>query len=233
MQCSVSVAMATFNGEKYIIEQLESLARQTLLPAELIITDDGSTDKTVDLIQGFVNQLNFPVRLVKNEARLGYGRNFMKAASLSQSEYVAFCDQDDVWHIDKISIVNAVACKKEYDLIVHGGRVVDASLTELGEFFPIVAEGVIKLDNYSKFFFPGNVMTIKRDFLMMLNYESRKDSDGKSFAHDLWICGATLQRGTCYGVNTPLISYRQHDSNVIGFSELVNSESYASTLKVN
>lgn len=231
MECIVSVAMATFNGEKHVIEQLESLARQTLMPVELIVTDDGSTDKTVDFILGFADQLEFPVQVVRNDVRLGYGKNFLKAASLSKSKYVAFCDQDDIWHPEKIALVNEVASRAEHDLIVHGGKVVDASLIELGETFPNVAEGVIELDRYSKMFFPGYAMTVKRDFLEKLNYESHIDVEDKSFEHDLWICSSILQGGSCYGINKPLVSYRQHDSNVIGFSALMNSERHATSEK--
>lgn len=231
MERIVSVAMATFNGEKHVIEQLESLARQTLMPVELIVTDDGSTDKTVDFILGFADQLEFPVQVVRNDVRLGYGRNFLKAASLSKSKYVAFCDQDDIWHPEKIALVNEVASRAEHDLIVHGGKVVDASLIELGETFPNVAEGVIELDRYSKMFFPGYAMAVKRDFLEELNYESNIDVEDKSFEHDLWICSSILQGGSCYGINKPLVSYRQHDSNVIGFSALMNSERHATSEK--
>jgi glycosyltransferase involved in cell wall biosynthesis len=227
MDCSVSIAMATFNGEKHVINQLESLARQTLMPVELVVTDDGSEDKTVDFILGFAYQLKFPVQVVRNDVRLGYGRNFLKAASLSKSKYVAFCDQDDIWHPEKIALVNEVASRYEYDLVVHGGNVVDASLIELGESFPDVDEGVIELGRYSKMFFPGYAMTVKRDFLEKLNYELLIDVEDKSFEHDLWICSSILQGGSCYGINKPLVSYRQHDSNVIGFSALMNSERHA------
>lgn len=231
MHCNVSIAMATFNGQKHIEKQLESLSQQTLLPAELVVTDDGSTDNTFDIVQGFVDQLQFPVRLVKNDFRLGYGRNFLKAASLCKAKYVAFCDQDDIWHTDKIALVNEIAKKDHHDLIVHGGKVVDESLIELGESFPKVADGQIELNLYSKMFFPGYAMTVKKDFLRKLDYQSRIIVEDKSFEHDLWICSSILQAGTCYGIKKSLVSYRQHDSNTIGFSVLLNSERHATTKK--
>jgi glycosyltransferase involved in cell wall biosynthesis len=197
----------------------------------LIVTDDGSTDKTIGIIEGFADQLGFPVRIVKNDVRLGYGRNFLKAASLCQSKYVAFCDQDDIWHSDKMSLINEVALQNDCDLIVHGGKVVDASLIELGESFPKVAEGVIELSRYSKMFFPGYAMTVKRDFLTRIGYESRIVGEGQSFEHDLWICESILQGGTCYGIQKPLVSYRQHDSNAVGFFALVNSERHTTIKK--
>jgi glycosyltransferase involved in cell wall biosynthesis len=233
MDCNISIAMATFNGEKHIVEQLESLASQTLLPEKLIVTDDGSQDETLDLIEKFKNHLGFPVQIIRNDIRLGYGRNFLKAASLSQSKYVAFCDQDDIWHPDKLSLVYEVITKKDYDLIVHGGKVVDASLVESGEYFPKVEEGVINLSRYSKMFIPGYAMTINRDLLKKLNYESRIAAEDTSFEHDLWIWKSVLYEDgfTCYGINKHLVLYRQHDSNVIGFSALVSSKRHATNEK--
>lgn len=78
----ISVAMATYNGALYLQEQLNGLAAQEWLPLELVITDDGSKDDTVSLIKSFILHAPFPVRLEQNTDRLGYGRNFLKAASL-------------------------------------------------------------------------------------------------------------------------------------------------------
>src|SRR5580698_5355366 len=79
---SVSIAMATYNGARYVGEQLESLARQTVLPTELVVTDDNSTDNTVDIVTAFATKAPFPVHIEKNPKRLGYRDNFMKAVSL-------------------------------------------------------------------------------------------------------------------------------------------------------
>lgn len=90
----VSIAMATFNGERFIREQLNSLSRQTLLPYELVVCHDGSADCTLDLIAEHAKTAPFPVRLHHNDERLGYRNNFLKAASLCTGELIAFCDQD-------------------------------------------------------------------------------------------------------------------------------------------
>jgi hypothetical protein len=71
--------MATYNGARYIAEQLESFTRQTAIPSELVITDDGSTDDTLDIIDLFAARAPFPVRVERNVKRLGYRANFMKA----------------------------------------------------------------------------------------------------------------------------------------------------------
>ena len=102
---SVSVAMATFNGARYIRQQLASLAAQSHLPLELVVTDDGSTDETLNLVDEFATHAPFPVFVHRNKTRLGHRANFLQAAILCTSDLVAFCDQDDVWHRRKIEVL--------------------------------------------------------------------------------------------------------------------------------
>src|SRR5690348_8403095 len=94
---SISVAMATYNGARYIREQLDDLAAQTRLPAEVVVCDDESSDGTVAILEHFAASAPFPVHIHRNSERLGYRANFMKCASLCSSDLVAFCDQDDRW----------------------------------------------------------------------------------------------------------------------------------------
>src|SRR5262245_6144046 len=105
---SISVAMATFNGERFLRRQLSSLTEQTVNPSELIVTDDGSRDDTLTILLRFAKTAPFPVRIVQNETRLGYRANFMKAATLCSSDLIAFCDQDDVWEPKKLRIMRSV-----------------------------------------------------------------------------------------------------------------------------
>src|ERR1700728_1787253 len=115
----ISVAMATFNGEKYIREQLDSIAGQTLLPFELVITDDGSTDATLGIVENFASVAPFPVKIHRNESRLGYANNFIRAASLCQGELIAFCDQDDIWMTEKFSVCSEFFRDSEVVLAAH------------------------------------------------------------------------------------------------------------------
>ena len=107
----ISIAMATYNGSKYLREQLDSLAAQTLPPCELVVTDDGSTDDTLGILDRFRRRAPFPVHLHRNEQRLGYRDNFLKAAQLCSGELIAFCDQDDVWMPDKLLSCGPSLCR--------------------------------------------------------------------------------------------------------------------------
>ena len=129
---SVSVAMATYNGARHIQKQLDSLAAQSYLPAELVISDDRSEDDTLAIIQDFAESAPFPVALHVNSDRLGYRRNFMKAASLSRSELIAFCDQDDRWYPHKLAVIVEAFARPEVLLAYHNADVVGQDGTRLG-----------------------------------------------------------------------------------------------------
>src|ERR1700744_3577317 len=92
----ISVALCTYNGEKYIKEQLDSIINQTYTCIEVIIVDDGSTDSTYDIISDYALRDN-RIKCFKNETNLGFNKNFEKAVSLTSGEYIAISDQDDIW----------------------------------------------------------------------------------------------------------------------------------------
>lgn len=97
-----SVAICTYNGSRYLPEQLESLVRQQRLPDEVVISDDGSTDGTCALLEDFRQRAPFPVCLCYNPKNLGYSRNFAQAVQHCSGDLVALCDQDDFWYPRKL-----------------------------------------------------------------------------------------------------------------------------------
>ena len=103
-----SVAMCTYNGEKYIKEQLESIIHQTLPPDEIIICDDGSNDHTISAIKETMRVWRGSWMLVQNEKNLGYKKNFQKAISLCQGDIIYLSDQDDVWDLHKMELMNQI-----------------------------------------------------------------------------------------------------------------------------
>lgn len=100
--------MCTYNGAEFLTEQLQSIACQLRKPCELIVCDDGSTDDTVALLSDISQNVPFPVRLFRNNERLGPAANFEKAISLCEGEIIALSDQDDVWRNDKIEKIEEV-----------------------------------------------------------------------------------------------------------------------------
>ena len=94
---TLSVVMTSFNGGRFIAQQLASLAAQTRRPDELLVCDDGSTDDTLSIVADFQRDAPFPVRIQRNPVRLGYSDNFLHGCSLAAGNVIALCDQDDFW----------------------------------------------------------------------------------------------------------------------------------------
>jgi glycosyltransferase involved in cell wall biosynthesis len=94
----ISVALCTYNGERFLPQQLDSVAKQTRLPDELIVCDDRSTDRTVALVREFAASSPYPVRIFENEHNLGFAANFERAIRLCEGDLIALSDQDDIWY---------------------------------------------------------------------------------------------------------------------------------------
>jgi len=205
--------MATYNGEKYIGEQLDSIARQDVLPVELVITDDGSTDGTLQIAGEFARNAPFPVRIFRNETRLGYADNFLKAASLCEGDLIAFCDQDDIWVEKKLTICSRFFEDNEVQLVAHSAQTIGASGE--AEYYPRFSKtrvwGPYSVDPFANH--PGFSMVIRRDILYLIDSELRPD---RLRSHDHWIWFLATCAGRVATIASPLAFYRQHSGNAFG-----------------
>lgn len=129
----ISIAMATYNGAKYLQEQLESFATQTQLPDELIVCDDGSTDKTLKILEEFSKTASFQVRIYCNENRLGPTANFGRSMSLCSGDVVFLSDQDDYWLPNKIEFICAIfESNKNTWVVINDAEITDEKLNLTG-----------------------------------------------------------------------------------------------------
>ena len=129
----ISVAMAAYNGGRFIAQQLESLALQTRPPDELVVSDDCSTDHTVEAIEDFARCCPFPVRLLRQDRNCGPNANFDRAVAACTGDLIFLCDQDDVWLPKKIAWVErAFARHPSVGLVVSNSELVDERLWSLG-----------------------------------------------------------------------------------------------------
>lgn len=129
----ISVAMCTYNGERYLPEQLESLAAQTQLPLELIVCDDDSQDESARVVERFAADAPFPVQLHVNATNLGSTKSFAGAVSRCAGEVIALCDQDDVWLPDKLARFEfEFARAPKVGLVFTDAEVVDEALRPAG-----------------------------------------------------------------------------------------------------
>ena len=102
----VSVIICTYNGASYLAGQLDSLLAQTCPPYELVVQDDGSSDGTWEMLEAFrAAHPGLCIRLFRNPERLGYNRNFLSAVQRASGDFIACCDQDDLWHPEKLEML--------------------------------------------------------------------------------------------------------------------------------
>lgn len=217
---SISIVLATFNGEKFINDQLESLINQTDQPHEIIISDDNSTDSTVSIVEGFSRRTKVPVRLLKNDAALGYADNFLTAAEHATGDFIAFCDQDDVWLPDKIHRLKTLAATYGDDitLIVHKGRVIDNAGRPTGAYHPDIKHFHVA-DAFSGSLFarpPGFAMCFRRSLLTDFPWRARPldlHFASSQTKHDSWIVTVAAVAGRIVWDSEILVNYRRHGSN--------------------
>jgi glycosyltransferase involved in cell wall biosynthesis len=218
---SVSIAMATFNGAKHIAEQLESLASQTHRPAELVVTDDGSEDDTLRLLADFKDKSPFPVRIRRNETRLGYRRNFMLAAGLCRSDLIAFCDQDDIWRPDKLEQCKPPFLVDDVMLAFHNASVFSEN-GHLGYLSDGAPEPRCDRAFMSPWEYPLGFTQVFRRRLLDFAAEWERSADFNNVAereaHDQWFFFLASVLGKVVYLPQPLVQYRQHGSNTCGWA---------------
>jgi glycosyltransferase involved in cell wall biosynthesis len=235
----ISAAMATYNGAKYLGAQLASLAAQEHLLTELIVCDDGSSDTTVALLRTFAETAPFPVHIYENERNLGYSENFLKAAKLCMGDWVAFCDQDDVWLPNKLSdAADAIERHRDASLILQNSSLCNEDLTKLGRLFPASikvgrhGEG----SQYGFWVWPGFLKTIKGSLLHELDNSQRPPNyfPGHGVqSHDKWTCMVANAIGGIVVLDRPAALYRRHDAALTGqYLEQTASERIAKAMFV-
>lgn len=218
---SVSIALATYNGEKFLRRQLESLAWQERLPDELVVCDDRSSDSTVAILHEFAGSAPFPVRIVVNDQSLHFRRNFMKAANLCTSDVILFCDQDDIWRPAKVAVVaGAFEDDPELLLAYHGATVVDADERPLAPMFNPAAEQTALTEDPPPpwHFARGLVQGFRRELLAFddLWPATREHFADEPLGHDRLYFLLALALGRIRYLDQDLLMYRQHGANLYG-----------------
>jgi glycosyltransferase involved in cell wall biosynthesis len=218
----ISVAMCTFNGKRFLREQLDSIANQFRLPDEIVICDDGSSDGSVEMIRAFADRAPFPTRIVVNEKNLRSTRNFEQAISLCQGAIVALADQDDVWYRHKLDRIEQaflkssaiVAVFSDADLIDDQSRSLELRLwptllfdaRQQNQFANGHALSV--LINHPVV--TGATMAFRREFFGSMVPIPTDET------HDRWISFLLAARGRFETISEPLMSYRRHQGQQIG-----------------
>lgn len=200
----VSVVIATYNGGKYLVGQLESIAGQTRPPDEIVITDDGSTDDTMAMAYIFAESAPFPVNISFNPENLGYARNFAHGLSLSTGEFVFFSDQDDCWLPTKVEAVLTVAERNpSTQVFMNDAFLTDENLGQTGQTILSRIRGAGMGDSR---FLHGSCMGVRRHFL-----DIAFPLPPGVEAHDTWLVGLAEDYGARMIIEEPLQLYRRHE----------------------
>lgn len=199
----VSIAMATYNGEKYLIQQLDSILTQTYKDLEIIICDDKSLDNTVEIIKEY-QKTDSRIKFFPNEINLGFKKNFEKAISLCNGNYIALSDQDDIWEKDKIEILlNNI---KDFDLIHSACSLIDENSLQIAPKW--LKEDDLKY-SFTKFVFGNSVTGCTVLFKKSLLKDFFPISKGEYY-HDWWLALLAIKGNGIIFFNEPLVKYRQH-----------------------
>lgn len=207
---SVSVCMATFNGLEWVEQQINSILKQTVKASELIIVDDLSSDGTYEFLQELDKT---EIKLYRNDKNLGVVKSFEKAFMEASGDVVFLCDQDDVWHEDKIEKVLENFHQNPKSLIVvHDAILIDSQNKSLEQTFYSTrqfSDSLVK--NLYKNRFHGCCMAVKREFLdLCIPFPE------KTPIHDWWIGILACRKGKVSFLAETLIGYRKHENNLTG-----------------
>ena len=204
-----SICIAIYNGEKYIKEQLTSILSQIDIDDEVIISDDGSTDKTIEII----NNINDSrIKLIKGGFH-NFTFNFENAIQQAQGEYIFLADQDDVWLPNKYS--TTLKTLQLYDLVCSDAIITDQDLNHIHlSFFKYYNSGKGKLKNIMKCTYCGACMAFNKKILNAI----QPFPNTSIFGYDLWIgLIAEIVGKVCF-LETPLILYRRHNNTFTSIS---------------
>lgn len=219
-----SVAMCTYNGEKHITKQLDSIINQSLTIDEIIICDDGSSDKTIDLIIQFQQKFPNKITLYKNRTNLGSNKNFEKAISLCNGDYIFLSDQDDIWKENKAETIIQHFIKNESAEAVFSNaelindcnqKFTNISLWDSKGFMENQLSAPIDLYHHIKFksnTVTGATLCIKKEIKSLII----PIPDIPKFYHDEWIAIIIASRRKLDYITDELVSYRIHKRQQIG-----------------
>ncbi|MET4639065.1 glycosyltransferase family 2 protein [Mycetocola sp. 2940] len=222
---SVSVALCTYNGGVFIEDQLRSILDQTIRPDEIVVSDDGSTDDTVRRAEAVLAPGGIRYRVLRNPSALGVSRNFEQAVLATSGAIVVLCDQDDIWHPQRLEkALHEFGSRPDLTLLFSNARMVDAAGAPLGyslfdalEFSAADREAIRAGKSFPTLLrrnvATGATMAFRRSLLDVAT------PFPVEWVHDEWLTIIAAAVGQVDQLDEPLIDYRQHGGNQIGARE--------------
>ena len=230
---TTSVALCTYNGEKYIREQIESILNQTIPVDEIVVCDDGSTDNTLGIIESYSSSGHPQIRIYRNEKNLGPAHNFQQALNLCQGDIIFLSDQDDIWQASKVAqIVQYFACHPNHQVVFTDGQLIDHEgkpipqgtlwrcfgLSDAGIRAIESGMGIELFANENRA--TGATMAVRRGFEYISSFSGFCYGD---ILHDGALAMLALSSNQLGYINKCLIDYRVHSSQECGIGERLNN----------
>ena len=222
MDEKVDILLATYNGERYLKEQLDSILNQTYKNIRIIISDDCSKDGTRDILKEYEKNEN--IKVYYQENNLGYVKNFEFLLSKVQSDIYMLSDQDDIWKEEKVEKSVEKLKEGNFDLVFGDLEVVDENLNTIQKSYNTYMHLMHRINTCIKDYrlqylyncMTGCTIIAKKDFLQkVLPFPT----DSKYLIHDYWLGLITSIYGKVGYLSTPYILYRQHTDNQVGISK--------------
>ena len=219
----ISVVLCTYNGETFIEAQLQSILKQTLMPQEIIVSDDGSTDSTLERVEGIAHASPKEIRwdIRTRAAPLGAAENFGSALPLATGDFIALSDQDDVWAADKLEVMSQQLSANPSLLLSHSdARLIDAEGVPGASLMSTLRITRGERNNLARGF--AIKALLRRNLVTGASVVLRKEllDDAlplpKGWVHDEWLGFVAGLRGGLAFSARALIDYRQHGNNQIG-----------------
>jgi len=220
-QNRISIALCTYNGERFLPQQLATIASQTRLPDELVVCDDHSADQTVAIVRDFAATASYPVRVFENDRTLGFAANFERAIRLCDGDLIALSDQDDIWYPNRLE-------RSEQEFVVHpeaglvfsDADVMDEQERPLGDTLwrRLGFVGKRKQDLLAGRFgvLAKHRFVTGATVMLRATLRDRYLPIGAGWIHDEWIALITAAFADLRPIDEPLIRYRIHSSQQVG-----------------
>lgn len=216
MKPATSVVLATCEGSEFLEPLLASLAGQRVPPAELVVSDDASTDATLRIVDAFAAGAPFPVVVLRHEDRVGHAENFLRGLAAARGEFVGWCDQDDVWLPNKLAWCQAALRATRATLVIHGARRVDREGRPLGSLRGVRAPVQRRLRG-ERFAVPHGFRQVFRRCLfdgITAEHRPRSVPGDELALHDEWSYLLAHAAGTVLWLPLTLVDYRSHGGNL-------------------
>lgn len=232
-QSTIDILLSTYNGEKYLSFLLDSLLSQTYKDFKVVVRDDGSSDNTIQILEQYIDKYpDFIIQVDKSSSNIGVIKSFERLLKESMSQFVMFCDQDDVWFPDKIE--KTFSKMKEYETQVYNLPIlIHTDLCVVDSQMNVIANSFWKYSNINpSFLLDFNYLGVCNSVTgctVMVNKQAVQKAlpfPDEVLMHDSWISLVVAKYGKIGFLNSPTIYYRQHESNEVGAKEDKGTCSY-------